>query len=416
MKSKILFFYLLSLLYIWVGCNNKSSSNHITIPDGVIVYLDAQEGTTQIKIESNEAWKATSSNSWCVVETPSGEGNGSITISYDYNVADAERFAGITIVTEKSYAIVSVYQSSDSDHSYEIPVVFQVLYKDPSSSTQNPRRERLDSILTAVNQIYQNTGLQFVMATHDPNGNTMTEAGIRRIEWSGDYPFDFEKFADNAENKKYMWDFNEYVNIFLLESAKGNQGAAGMAKFPILNKQYPLAGCEHTAATYLTVDNLDYVHALFIDNGSINIHNQDFPKEFNPNCPVYTIAHELGHYLSLQHVFSQTDNEDDCQHTDYCNDTYTYNRKAYTAYREKLINEGKGTFDLLKLRTDCSGNQYTSFNIMDYDEGWYNQITPDQKERIRHTLRYSVTTPGPKALDRVKTKLTDTTLIGKSSK
>ena len=46
---------------------------------------------------------------------------------------------------------------------------------------------------------------------------------------------------------------------------------------------------------------------------------------------VVTLAHELGHYLGLFHVFAEDRNNgviDSCVDSDYCQDTPSYNKKA----------------------------------------------------------------------------------------
>ena len=105
-------------------------------------------------------------------------------------------------------------------------------------------------------------------------------------------------------------------------------------------------------------------------------------------------------YLGLHHVFSETENENSCEDTDYCADTPTYNKKAYDmdcAYIE--VNDPDNfTFANLVNRENClTGESFVSYNIMDYAISYSDRFTPEQRARIRHVLLYSPLIPGPKA-------------------
>lgn len=58
-----------------------------------------------------------------------------------------------------------------------------------------------------------------------------------------------------------------------------------------------------------------------------------------------TLAHELGHYLGLHHVFAEEKNDkgytsiDDCQDTDYCEDTPSYNILEYNKMLTQYIKQ-----------------------------------------------------------------------------
>lgn len=54
----------------------------------------------------------------------------------------------------------------------------------------------------------------------------------------------------------------------------------------------------------------------------------------NPNDSTKNLAHELGHYLGLHHVFAEDKNgyADNCNDTDYCQDTPSYNRNKYNVW------------------------------------------------------------------------------------
>ena len=114
-----------------------------------------------------------------------------------------------------------------------------------------------------------------------------------------------------------------------------------------------------------------------------------------------TLAHELGHYLGLRHVFSEEESGgllDECKDTDYCKDTPSYNKIEY----DNWLNELPGTsyeLEYLCQRSNCQDIKFISKNIMDYSYSYSNQFTQNQRERIRHVLSYSPLIPGPKKGD-----------------
>ena len=71
---------------------------------------------------------------------------------------------------------------------------------------------------------------------------------------------------------------------------------------------------------------------------------------------------------------------------DYCEDTPWYDRDAY-------LEATQGNIEYT--RTDAAtGGIFFSDNIMDYEYGFMAGITPDQVERIQHTLQYAYLIPG----------------------
>ena len=115
-----------------------------------------------------------------------------------------------------------------------------------------------------------------------------------------------------------------------------------------------------------------------------------------------TLAHELGHYLGLYHVFS----EKECEETDYCDDTPNYNRTAYLNGLAELT--PPYNFQEVVQRTSCEGLLFISTNIMDYYYSYQNQFTENQRARVRHVLENSPLVPGPKNIVATKARADDT--------
>ena len=69
--------------------------------------------------------------------------------------------------------------------------------------------------------------LEFVMATEKPDGTTLEEAGVERIEWD-EVPMSCEQFMDGKDKnqaKKYaemLWNPKVYINIFVYPFSENN--------------------------------------------------------------------------------------------------------------------------------------------------------------------------------------------------
>lgn len=201
---------------------------------------------------------------------------------------------------------------------------------------------------------------------------------------------------------RYLWDPNRYINIMVYNFANdpnSNTTTLGISHLPFTVKgANSLAGLSEINASHLELENLSFPYCVSIN--SLFINEESTGNTYNTADITVTLAHELGHYLGLHHVFSETENENSCEDTDYCADTPTYNKKAYDmdcAYIE--VNDPDNfTFANLVNRENClTGESFVSYNIMDYAISYSDRFTPEQRARIRHVLLYSPLIPGPKA-------------------
>lgn len=408
MKIKYLFL-LLMLLTGFSSCEDDSSEDTPSLKVSQSTFdIDELKSTVNVDIVSNSTWSIHSNADWCTPDQTEGEGNAQIAISLSGNQETVARKAEITVISEESKQVIKISQDGASD--YKLPVVFHVLYKDPTDPLQYVSQSRLADILSIVNMLYKGTSqtpnmnLEFMLANINPDGEPMNTPGVEYIQWPESYPIDCDKFMSDESGKyvKYLWDPNKYINVMIYNFISDNSGTTtlGISHLPFSTKGSTfLEGLSPVESTHLTLNNLKFPYCASIN--SLYIKYQSTGTSYNTSDITVTLAHELGHYLGLHHVFSETDEGDlinTCEDTDYCGDTPSYDKKAYDInYKYISRYEPQNfTFENLVKRTNCSGREFISTNIMDYAISYSDQFTQDQRDRIRHVLTYSPLIPGPK--------------------
>ncbi len=244
-----------------------------------------------------------------------------------------------------------------------VPVIFHIVhFGENIGSGTNLTQDQVTSILNNLNNGFSNqygsnnpnavdTKITFRRAILDSNNNTLSEPGIDRINanlYGTDYGNDKligpnddmgTLFTDNS------WNPRLYLNIWIYPLQQGG----GTATYPWVYESQPLNGI-------LTVPDNCLCEGL---DPWIGVD----PTAGNN----YVIIHEVGHAFGLLHNFS-TDN---CNTSDYCPDTYSYN-----------INNTSQA---------CSDNLGTmeNDNFMDYTYA-PTTFTYDQRERIHHVFKYGL--------------------------
>lgn len=322
-------------------------------------------------------------------------------------------------------------ETINDNYEYQLPVIFHVLYNNKDNVQQYIPAARLRNLLQYVNEMYQGVygetsspNLKFVLAEQDESGKTLSTPGVEYVQYSGEYPIDEMTFMKSESNAKYVWDPNEYINVMMYNfKSEGSSIVLGISNLPYTPKgDNQLEGLEVVDQGYINKNRLGYprcvsinsIYAAASDAGGYYQSDRYTNTDHTTNTIysadiVVTLAHELGHYLGLYHVFTESEDQgntademtpvDDCSDTDYCEDTPSYNRSTYETffvnYIQTVPEHQQTMWDLLK-RESCDGAGFYSDNIMDYALTQGFKISPDQRARMRNVLYYSPLVPGPK--------------------
>lgn len=379
--------------------------------DQAVIEAPVEGMKTTLRVNSNVRWTITSAQGWTTPDQEEGIGNRTVELTIAENLYRGMRNDTLTVATVDGTQIRQVVVSQSTvftpgnDFVYRVPVVFHVIYRDAANEKQNLREGYLREVLDGVNRIWKEAvpglNVEFVAATETPSGAKLKEPGVNRVQWDID-KIDYNRFMGFAEAspKRYrdlLWDQNRYVNICLYNFS--NDNVTGVTTLPYTLAPDSLAGLEKLPAN---ISPQELTTSLCISVNSSNAYTSPDDKLQTTNF-VSTIAHELGHYLGLRHVFGEdgvkgTDFDGD---TDYCNDTPTYNRYKYISKLEMYQYEHP-TFTMEDVnkwteRTNSiTGEPFISDNIMDYYWTLRNKFSSEQAKRIRYVLMHSPFMPGPK--------------------
>ncbi len=411
MKKTILLLLAILICTLY-GCKDNQDTPedlNFTVSQTTFTDLSAEENNVQVNMTCNKEWTAISNTSWCTVTPTTGNGNTELSITLAANESVTSRTAIITLKCKDLIKQITLSQKGIdfSTYKYTIPVIFHVFYKDKSNPLQYVDASRLKSILENVNTLYKKSGIydkinfEFELATTDKIGNKLSTPGVEYVYWNDSYPIDYMNFMTDNTGKytTYLWEPNDYINVMIynFKDDSSTSITLGISHLPLSIKGNTfLEGLNETTYTSLNLSNLKY--ALCVSINSLKINSESTNKIYDPSDINVTLAHELGHYLGLHHVFSETESTLGCEDTDFCTDTESYNFNEYQAYCDDIYKNHieEYTFQNLLKRTNCSNLTFISKNIMDYAVGYANEFTAQQAARMRHVLVYSPLIPGPK--------------------
>lgn len=377
-----LFIFLFLPVFVLLSCAKDEPAPQVLKTSERSIHFSGNGGVWMLTINSNTSWQVEGVTDWCTVDKPDGYNTTNLVISVEPNSTGASRSTNLQISSERDLVNVSVEQDTISgEFHYELPVVFHIIYSDSEDTLQNVKTEVITTIIEKCNQLFQNSqgsvdmNLHLTPATHDPTGKELAEPGIDRIQRTNSAYKSSESFLKetNTIDGDLLWDPNQYVNVFVFTFVESN--VSGRTTLPHTPRQNSLIGLHANNIFYTKTPNFPW---------GITLNNKYIYEPDN----FQTMAHELGHYLGLFHVFMTED-----QPTDYCDDTYAYDRAEY---ENKLKNNPDLTLQEKYQRQSIESITFTSYNVMDYYYSYLNQFTADQFLRVRHVLEHSPLIPGPK--------------------
>lgn len=260
--------------------------------------------------------------------------------SYDGIVSDTLR---IKVRPEKEFP------------SKEFQIIFHIVHDgEPVGTNLNIPSEIIDREMEKVEYVFSNPeisltpnssfpNMSFILATEDPNGNSLAEPGINRVQRpSEEHSILFEDWMWDI-----YWDPDYYINVWVGETK--NEYSYGV--YPRVNCETEMEGISCSDAT-----TPRHLEGVALNASNLSEHN-------------WVLPHEIGHVFGLFHIFNYECGDD----PDFVTDTNFYSRSEYE--------NGPVTVT----RIDCSGAVFTSYNIMDY---WSQPIAGrdlsyDQRERVR---------------------------------
>lgn len=394
----ILFLLTFILVALAAACTDSDKVENLSVSADTIRVSNASI-TQSIDIESNSEWIIAGNTPWCYFNEDKGDKDNTLTLTIDSNegrIRTAKLLICCPTVTKE---VVVIQQAAPSYHHYELPVIFHIL--------QGPGEEKIEEgwlaeVIAACNKLYKggttspDIDLELVLPTKDPEGNKLEEAGIHYISWPS-VTTDPDKFMSQSDPDPVgvanLWNMNEYINVFVYNFTENYENILGRAYFPYSTSSNPLSGLP-IGDVYINQSKTAYVHAISLNKQYIYDRTD---TKYTPSDITVTLAHELGHYLGLYHVFS----ENGCDVDDYCTDTPVYDRANYISWVETYIKENEESGKQLSLkelsqRNSCNGEVFEAHNILDYYYCYSDQFTKEQSKRMRHVLEFSPLIPGPK--------------------
>lgn len=302
--------------------------------------------------------------------------NEAIRHANDPSIKSMEEFEQWLAPLVRSYELNANAQRAVST----IPIVFHVIHNNGSDNLSasfiNSQIEQLnyDFRRVAGTSGFNNdpagadTEIEFCAATIDPNGNSMAEPGINRVNRSSagfNAPPYSRNYYESTIKPNTIWDPNQYLNVWV-SGLSG--GLLGYAQFPEASS-LPGIGTGNGGA------NTDGVVVVYTSVGSsTNPH---------PNGGVYaggrTLTHEIGHWLGLRHIWG----DGGCNVDDFCDDTPRASSSTNGCPNKNTCND-------ISYGASSDLNDMVE-NYMDYSyDNCMNIFTNDQKARMQTVLASSV--------------------------
>lgn len=199
--------------------------------------------------------------------------------------------------------------------------------------------------------------IKFVPASKSPEGVYLAEPGIHRV--NGNRENWTLNQIENQLKTLTGWNPTRYFNIWTARFGGTLASTLGYTQFP----------------SFSNLNGLESEEGLSISDGVV-IRFNVFGRVGNVKVPYNlgrTVTHEVGHFFGLRHIWGD---EDDCQGTDYCDDTPQTTDANYGCPTNAI---------------SCVNNIGAMYqNYMDYsNDACMNIFTNNQKARIMAVLQNS---------------------------
>lgn len=255
-----------------------------------------------------------------------------------------------------------------------VPVVFHILsHTSTLAACDAITNESLDKFIVRANKVFSgaqypaaaatvDSKIKFVLATHNPQGDLMSEEGIHRHNF-GDSFYEDYYFADQ---KPFLWDPDSYLNIYIYSSymshSTGPQSilasAGTLPGFPAITK------VNTPSDAFYGYSDMDWGIVIHLE-AIIKIGQAGNNIRFENLLGLY-----YGLLSTAYSSYSYADGD-----ADYCSDTYTYRSVNMSIEKMTYVPAGSDEIPIY----------YNSFNIMDAS-GTSSAITPEQVARMRFVI------------------------------
>ena len=277
---------------------------------------------------------------------------------------------------------------------YKVALVFHIIHNgDAEGSGLNLAQSLIEQEVLQLNKDYANlanspyavsaaAGIQFGLATKDPNGNVLTEPGIDRVDasvkgWTAP-PYDASSSTSyfwTTIKAGTIWDPTKYVNVWVsnVGDATLTTPLLGIATMPTASTLTGLSAGETATNCGVVVDYTSVGSVYSTNPNGLNTASQCGSNAYSMGK---TLTHELGHFFGLRHIWGDGTSTTTCA-TDYVADTPP----------SLVANYGTPKHP----KTNVCGTPDEMFeNYMDYsDDHILNTFTALQVDRIQTVMLHS---------------------------
>jgi Pregnancy-associated plasma protein-A/Secretion system C-terminal sorting domain len=269
--------------------------------------------------------------------------------------------------------VVHVVHRNDAENISDAVIRGQIDIMNNDFRRRNADRSNTPSTFASVSS---DTKIQFYLACTDPQGNYTTGINRRRSTThtntvsgsSNRFVVEDRTVAFDSESGINSWDNTRYLNIYVADfySKNAADNILGQGDFP--HETYTLynQAVNSTGSNVVSIVQIDY--KSFGTGQTYLIAGADFGR---------TATHEIGHWLSLRHIWGDEDRDTNaCSGSDFVDDTPN---QAYSSPFTECYVHPK--------RDICMAPAIMFMNYMDYSpDNCMNIFTNGQKVRLRNTL------------------------------